>query len=218
MERDELRRLAHGWDGLADEYAERLGDELDHKPDDRRLLARFAELADPTAGPVLDVGCGPGHVAAHLHQLGVTVRGVDLSPSMVTVARRLHPQIDFEVGDMLEPVSTGPIAGAICFYSLIHLARDDVPVALGHLADAMAAGGPLLLAAHAGTGTLVADEVFDQPIPMAITLYEADELAEAASKSGFEVDEALRRQPYPEEGPTHRVYVLARSSVGRSGS
>ena len=43
------------------------------------------------SGPVLDVGCGPGHVTAHLAGLGVDVQGVDLSPRMVEHARRLHP-------------------------------------------------------------------------------------------------------------------------------
>jgi trans-aconitate methyltransferase len=39
-------------------------------------------------GPVADVGCGPGNVTAHLHTLGLTAFGVDLSPEMVGLARR----------------------------------------------------------------------------------------------------------------------------------
>ena len=47
MDREELRELARLWDGLAAPYVEHLYDELDHKPRDRELLARVAELAKP---------------------------------------------------------------------------------------------------------------------------------------------------------------------------
>jgi SAM-dependent methyltransferase len=40
------------------------------------------------AGAVCDLGCGPGHVGRYLHDRGVEVRGVDLSPRMVEEARR----------------------------------------------------------------------------------------------------------------------------------
>jgi len=51
---------------------------------------------------VADVGCGPGHVTAHLHELGVDAFGIDLSPEMVAVARREHPAPRFEVGSMTD--------------------------------------------------------------------------------------------------------------------
>ena len=47
-----------------------------------------------------DMGCGPGHVARYLHERGVPVCGVDLSPELVKLARRLTPDIPFEQGDM----------------------------------------------------------------------------------------------------------------------
>ena len=50
-------------------------------------------------GPVADVGCGPGHVTAHLNKLGVDAFGIDLSPAMLDLARRDHPGLRFEVGD-----------------------------------------------------------------------------------------------------------------------
>jgi trans-aconitate methyltransferase len=34
-------------------------------------------------------------VTAHLNALGVTTFGIDLSPEMVAVARRLHPDLRF---------------------------------------------------------------------------------------------------------------------------
>jgi SAM-dependent methyltransferase len=49
-------------------------------PADRRLL-------DRCAGPVLDLGCGPGRLAAELAGRGVPALGVDLSARAVDLAR-----------------------------------------------------------------------------------------------------------------------------------
>ena len=44
---------------------------------------------------LMDVGCGPGRITAHLRQLGVDAFGIDLSPGMVEAARREHPGLRF---------------------------------------------------------------------------------------------------------------------------
>ena len=92
-------RVRESYDSAASVYAEHLASELEHKPLDRQLLNRFAE-AMHGRGLVADLGCGPGHVAKYLYDLGVHMIGIDLSPEMVRCARRLHPTIDFRVGDM----------------------------------------------------------------------------------------------------------------------
>ena len=51
------------YDQVAERYAAEIAGELTHKPFDRGLLDAVAELAG--GGPVADVGCGPGHVAAY---------------------------------------------------------------------------------------------------------------------------------------------------------
>ncbi len=48
---------------------------------------------------VLDVASGPGHVAAAAAERGAEVVGVDVAESMVSLARRLHPEVEFRVGD-----------------------------------------------------------------------------------------------------------------------
>jgi SAM-dependent methyltransferase len=65
------------YDAVAGLYAELFSDVLETLPVERAVLAAFAELVE---GPVADLGCGPGHVTAHLRSLGLDVFGVDLSP------------------------------------------------------------------------------------------------------------------------------------------
>lgn len=46
---------------------------------------------------VLDVACGPGHVAARAAERGAVASGADLAAAMVDIARREHPDIEFVV-------------------------------------------------------------------------------------------------------------------------
>ena len=202
--------VADSYDAVAEDYAEKFLRELDAKPFDRTLLDELAaELAG--AGRVVDLGCGPGHVAAYLAQRGCDLLGIDLSPGMVAVAARLHPALEFRVGDMLDlALPDASIAGIAAFYSIIHLPRERVPVALGEMARVLAPGGHLALSAHRGRGELFAGEFLGRPVPFEATLFEPDELAGLVEGAGLVLDDVTVRAPYPEESATERIYLRAR--------
>src|SRR6478609_9388085 len=105
--RDE--RVRQTYDGVADAYFVELGDELIEKPFDLWLLERVAALAG--SNPVVDVGCGPGHLTAFLADTGAQVSGVDLSPGMIAVARREYPDLDFSVGNLTQLLKPRTAAG-----------------------------------------------------------------------------------------------------------
>ena len=48
---------------------------------------------------VLDVACGTGVAARECARRGATVTGLDLNEGMLTVARRISPDIDWRQGD-----------------------------------------------------------------------------------------------------------------------
>src|SRR5262245_62949120 len=121
MSDDVLKCLPAGYDRVATEYADHIAGELSHKPFDRDLLTRFAQLVD---GPILDAGCGPGHVARFLADHGADVRGLDLSPAMVAQASALNPDIAFTIGSMTELPEDGGLGGIVAFYSIIHIPRE----------------------------------------------------------------------------------------------
>src|SRR5262250_1364895 len=82
--------IRDSYDAVARAYAAQLASELSGKPLDRHLLNRFAEEVRGR-GLVADLGCGPGHVARYLHERGVTMVGIDLSPGMIAQAEQLNP-------------------------------------------------------------------------------------------------------------------------------
>jgi ubiquinone/menaquinone biosynthesis C-methylase UbiE len=93
----DVQAVRNAYDTVAVDYADLLRTALAAKPLDRALLAAFAEMVQAAGGgPVADVGCGPGWVTAHLHSLGLDVFGIDLSPAMLAVARRDHPELRFD--------------------------------------------------------------------------------------------------------------------------
>lgn len=74
---------------------------------------------------VLDAGCGTGALAVELAARGATVLAVDLSPTLIALARERLPSdlgeghIDFEVGDMAA-LATGDFDHVVAMDSLIH--------------------------------------------------------------------------------------------------
>lgn len=84
---------------VADDYAAERWDELSKKHVDRLLLKEFA-AANKGKGSCADFGCGPGQTTRFLYDDGLKdITGIDLSPAMINVARKLSPQIKFETGN-----------------------------------------------------------------------------------------------------------------------
>jgi magnesium-protoporphyrin O-methyltransferase len=80
---------------------------------------------------ILDAGCGTGALAVEAARRGATVVAVDLSPTLVGLARERSPHdvgtgsVEFHVGDMLNP-ELGRFDHVVAMDSLIHYRAPDV--------------------------------------------------------------------------------------------
>lgn len=148
IEPDFLHTTRTGYDAWAVPYAELFANRLDDYPLDRAMLAAFAEFVRADGGgPVADLGCGPGHVTALLHSLGLTASGVDLSAEMIAIARKAHPELRFEEGSMTAlPLDDGELGGILARYSIIHTPPERLPEVFAEFHRVLAPGGHLLLA------------------------------------------------------------------------
>jgi magnesium-protoporphyrin O-methyltransferase len=95
--------------------------------------------ADLTGRRVLDAGCGTGALAVEAARRGAEVVAVDISPTLVALARERLPRklgegrLEFRVGDMLDP-ALGSFDHVVAMDSLIHYHRADIVQVLSGLA------------------------------------------------------------------------------------
>jgi SAM-dependent methyltransferase len=210
MDAHRRKEYQTSFDLVADEYVRRIFDELQHKPLDRQLLDRFAASVREV-GPACDMGCGPGHVARYLHERGVQICGIDLSSAMVERARGLTPGVEFRQGDMTAlDAPDAAWAGIVAFYSIIHIPRGDMARALRELRRVLRPGGMLLLAFHIGDDTIHLDEWWGRRVSVDFFFFRSDEVAGYLRAAGFEIEEIIEREPYPEvEHQSRRAYIFA---------
>jgi uncharacterized protein YceH (UPF0502 family) len=197
---------------VAAAYADQLSDELADLPFESWLLRRVVELAD--GAPVIEVGTGPGHVAAFLADAGADATGLDLTPEMVDEARRRHPGVTYEVGDLrrlLRPATHDGWGAVLAWYSLIHLAASELPEAIASLVRPLRTGGWLVLALHAGAEVRTVTEWFDHDVDVEIVLHDRADLVAIVEQAGLGDIEWYHRGPIIERAEsTERLYVLAR--------
>jgi SAM-dependent methyltransferase len=193
-----LRETRTSYDTVAEDYADLMRASLDAIPWERAMLAAFAELVRSAgAGPVADVGCGPGHVTAHLQSLGVPAFGVDLSSGMVEVARRDHPGLRFEVGSMTAlDLADGELGGILAWWSVQHTPLEILPRLFTEFGRVLAPGGHLLLGFHVGDERRRKKTGYGgHPMSLDLYLRSPDRIVELAIAAGFEEQARLVSQP-----------------------
>ncbi|MFK7876969.1 MAG: magnesium protoporphyrin IX methyltransferase [Paracoccaceae bacterium] len=105
--------------------------------DDMRALMLSRLPLDLTGLRVLDAGCGAGQMTEQLALKGADVVAIDISPSLVDVARKrlpdaLQERVTFLSGDMLSE-DLGAFDHVIAMDSLIYYSADDIVASLSGL-------------------------------------------------------------------------------------
>lgn len=199
------------YDTVARRYADEIATELDDKPFDREFLDRFAERV-AGQGHVVELGAGPGHVAAYLMHRGVDVSALDLSSAMVDEAKRLFPGLQAVVGDMLDlPYADGSLAGVVSFYSIIHFDDPQLETCFGEMARVLEPGGLAALAFHVGDEVVHREQWWDMPVVLDSRFLPVELIARLLAEAGLHVESVEQRDPYaPDvEYQSRRAYVVA---------
>jgi 2-polyprenyl-3-methyl-5-hydroxy-6-metoxy-1,4-benzoquinol methylase len=109
---------------------------LIYRRDIRRLLP------PPSAGPVIDIGCGQGELVELLHADGYDARGIDVSPEQVAIAHAARIE-GVRQGDYLELLAERPdrFAAITATDLLEHLTKGEVLSTFDSVAQALIPGG-----------------------------------------------------------------------------
>jgi ubiquinone/menaquinone biosynthesis C-methylase UbiE len=201
----DLDDVRSSYDTVASAYSELMAPALGEKHLVRATLDAFATLVRAGGGEtVVDVGCGPGHTTAHLAAADdLSVRGIDLSPRMVEVARASYPDLRFEVGSMTDlDLADRSVAGVVAFYSIIHTPRETLPRVFGELSRVLVPGGHLLVGFHVGSGVRRKTEGYGgHPMSLDVHRLAVGEVVDLARGAGLDLHAELlteRDSPVPQ--------------------
>ncbi|MCX3062759.1 class I SAM-dependent DNA methyltransferase [Streptomyces beihaiensis] len=192
------------YDTVAADYADLTRHLLDETPEERTVLAHFADLVRARGGgPVADVGCGTGRITGHLRRLGVDVFGIDLSPGMLEMARRDHPGARFELGSMTRlALDDASLTGLIAWYSTIHVPDAQMPSVLAHFHRTVRPGGPLIVSFHVGDESRFKSSGYGgHPMRVHVHQRRPGRMSEWLDAAGFDVE-------------SHRTLTSAESKLG----
>ncbi|MFI1170345.1 class I SAM-dependent methyltransferase [Streptomyces melanogenes] len=212
VEHDALSATRDAYDDVALAYAEQFRDTLRDSPLDRAILGVFAEAVRTSGeGRVADLGCGPGHITAHLDGLGLAAFGVDASPAMIELARQAYPGLSFDVGSMAAlDLADGVLDGVLSRWSIIHTPPQELPAILAEFHRVLAPGGHLLIGFSASEGPSHPTQVYDHTVAAAYR-WSPDHLATMLRTAGLAEVARLVRQPEPtDRRQFQEVQLLAR--------
>jgi ubiquinone/menaquinone biosynthesis C-methylase UbiE len=207
-----IEAVRAAYDAVAGEYADVFGDDLARLPVDRTMLDKALTAAGRDAW-VLDLGCGPAPAAGHLAGRASRLLGIDLSRAMLTAAGDRVASLRRTQADMRRlPLQAGSCGLVIAYYSLQHLERNDLGLALAEIHRVLRRDGWLLVATHLGEGEVLIDEFLGHRVTtFAGAFHRREELLGLLAASGFRLEDECQREPLPHEYDSRRIYLLAQS-------
>lgn len=193
-----------------------------------RYAAPLAEVFAAYAGvgvgdKVLDVGCGPGALTAHLLSVGAEVAAIDPSRPFIDALRARFPDIDVRRGTAEElPYDTATFDAALA-QLVVHFMTDPV-VGLRHMARVTRRGGVIAACVWDGpTGALapfwdavhvIDPEAEDEALLAGARMGHLTELFEAAGLRDVEEDSIAVDVVHPTFGEWWEPYTYG---VGPAG-
>ncbi|MBN6778739.1 class I SAM-dependent methyltransferase [Pseudoclavibacter alba] len=136
-----MREVSEAYGRRSDEYVRALGSLDSTHAEDQKLISRWGRQIK---GPIIDVGCGPGHWTEFLTAQGCNVRGIDPTVEFITSARQRFSQCRFALGSA-ESLPANSAMGILAWYSLIHHDPVRLDIALQSCHAALSPGGSFLV-------------------------------------------------------------------------
>lgn len=179
----------------------------------RTIAADMSHLHDrflsmlPSAGRILDAGCGSGRDLRVFSERGFRAEGIDASRALAEMAQA-YSNTQCKVGRIEDIAAKGCFDGVWACASLLHLSKAKLIPALCRLQQALVPGGIMFASVQEGEG----DELMSDGRYFAF--YRLEEFLLTVKSAGFSVvnawisDDVLQTRP-----GTRWINVIARSDV-----
>lgn len=161
-----------------------------------KLVSKFELLPEVAAfvnlvknkGTILDLGCGPGHHSKYFSNIGFKVTGVDLSEEMIEIAKRVSPNSDFQIMDILELNSNkDSFDGIWASASLLHIPKNRIKSVLIKLNEILTNQGILYISLKEGKGSELFSDIRYGGVDKFYVYYQLDEIQNILKDVGFNI-------------------------------
>ncbi|MCK2183490.1 methyltransferase domain-containing protein [Halomonas getboli] len=220
QERDWRARVAHAFSRAAPHYRERARAQ-------QAMAERLLERLPERAGAVLDLGCGPGDLAAELAKRfaagqddGAAVQGLDLAPGMLDEARRRHGEA---IGWLCADAADLPLPDGGLDLVVSNLAIQwcpDLDAVLAEVRRVLRPGGRALINTLAPGTLSEVGQAWQRPAAL-LGFHDAARHRRAAHAAGFrgvEVTERIERFHYPDLAAVMASIKGVGAQVARDGA
>ncbi len=186
---------------------------------DRSIIAPYFDALcerTPAGTRVLDLGCGAGWETESLHLRSYEAIGFDLSRTMCEFASREHPADDHVVGDMnFLPFAEDAFAGVWACASMLHIAREDMPLVLSEVARVLSPGGAFVASVQVGDAQRFIPRKSAPGRELFNAYFSPEEWRATVERAGFVIDDLVaevyeEEQPHLNEGSRGWATVIAR--------
>ncbi len=144
---------------------------------------------------IIDLGCGDGRDSDYFYSKGIDVVGIDLSKSMIELARKKHPMIAFFKEDMRDTVfPDGTFQAAWASASIINMPKSDLSKIESEVHRVLDPRGIFAFSVKIGDKEGFEDENIIEGYPRYFSYYTLEELEQRLNL--FEIVESKK---YPGE-------------------
>lgn len=159
---------------------------------------------------ILDLGCGTGFSTDYFVQKGMKAQGVDLSTSMIDIAKKNYPKLMFLVADMRIFKPSEMMDAVWAGYSLFHFEQIYLEQTIENIKSYLRPQGIFGLVIQGGSGEIEPQEPFLPEKNIYIHLYTKEDMIEILTKQGFEVIDSSVKKSAEFEFPYDKILLIAR--------
>jgi ubiquinone/menaquinone biosynthesis C-methylase UbiE len=167
---------------------------------------KFCNMIEKQNADIFEIACGPGNITKYLlHQRpDFRIFGIDLSSSMIELAKENIPNADFKLMDCRDISQIDERFDAImCGFCLPYLTREEAAKLISDASELLNPNGLLYISTMEGDYSESGFETssFSGQEEIYIHYHQTDYLTNALTESGFKIMHVIR-QDYPEPDGT----------------